>query len=129
LIAIDTNVLVRLLVDDEPAQHEAARRFVRNRLSAAEPGYLSLLVLAETYWTLARTYKFGAEAVKTALLAVLDSEQVSVERLDLVRLALADPTVDFADHLIHLIGKDAGCLATITFDKRFAGMAGVELLN
>jgi predicted nucleic-acid-binding protein len=78
---------------------------------------------------LARTYKFGAEAVKVALLGVLDSEQVRVERPELVRAALADPAVDFADHLIHLIGKDAGCSTTITFDTRFARTAGVELLT
>lgn len=129
MIAVDTNVLVRLLVDDDPVQHAAARRFFGEALSASAPGFLSLLVVAETYWTLARTYRFGADAVQNALLAVLDSEQVVVERPDLVRAALADPAVDFADQLIHLIGQSAGCAATVTFDKHFARRSGVRLLT
>ncbi len=128
MIAIDTNVLVRLLVNDDPVQHAVAKRFFGQQISAAAPGFLSLLVVVETHWVLSRAYGFSANAVRSAILAVLDSEQVVVERPGLVRLALADPGVDFADQLIHLIGKDAGCTATVTFDRRFARQPGVTLL-
>lgn len=129
MIAVDTNVLVRLLVIDDPRHHEVAKAFFRSRLSAAVPGFVSLLVIAETYWVLTTVYKFSAEAVRSTLLAVIDSEQVFVEQPAIVREALGAGSTDVADLLIHLIGQEAGCRSTVTFDKRFARHVGVELLE
>lgn len=129
MIAIDSNILVRLLVADDRAQHEAARQFFGRRLSAALPGFVSLIVLVEVYWTLTSAYKLRPEAVCDALLGVLESEQVVVERPTLARAALAKASIGVADWLIHLVGQDMGCTSTVTFDRRFARQPGVELLE
>ena len=129
MIAVDTNILVRLLVADDPEQNALAKRFFDTRLSVKAPGYLTQLVLAETHWTLTRAYGFSADEVRAVLLAVINSAQILVERAELARKALANPSVDFADQLIHLCGQEAGCTTTVTFDRRFAKMAGVELLG
>lgn len=129
MIAVDTNVLVRLLISDDRRQHDAAKAFFGDRLSAGSPGFISLVVIAETCWVLNSAYKFGPDAVRAALLGVIDSQQVVVERPAIARASLAHDPADFADWLIHLVGREAGCRSTVTFDKRFARHADVELLG
>lgn len=129
MIAIDSNILVRLLVADDPAEHAAARQFFSRRLSAALPGFVSLIVLVEVYWTLTSAYKLSADAVCEALLGVLESEQVVVERPAIARAALARASIGVADWIIHLVGQDMGCTSTVTFDRRFARQPGIELLE
>lgn len=128
MIAVDTNVLVRLLIADDARQHDIAKAFFAKR-SARSPGFISLIVIAETCWVLQHVYKFAREAMRAALLGVIESEQVIVERPSAARAALAHDSADVADWLIHLVGRDAGCQSTVTFDKHFARHAGVELLG
>ena len=128
MIGIDSNIRVRLLVGDDAAQHAAARLFFSKRLSGTSPGYVSLVVLVEVWWVLTRVYRQPLEVARAALLQVVDAEQIVAERVAIARTALDQPTNDFADILIQLVGADAGCSMTVTFDKRFARRPGVELL-
>jgi len=127
--AVDTKVLVRLLIANDPRQHDAARAFFGSRLSALSPGFLSLVVIAETAWVLRSRYGFTLGEVRATLLGVIDSEQVVVERPGIMRAALSHTTADGADWPIHLLGQEAGCRSTVTFDRRFARHPGVELLG
>ena len=128
MIAVDTNVLIRLFVADDPRQHGAAKAFFAKR-GATSPGFLSLVLIAETCWVLNHVYKLAPAAMRTALLGVIDSEQVVVERPGILRAALAHASTDVADWLIHLLGQEAGCTSTVTFDRKFARYPGVELLD
>jgi predicted nucleic-acid-binding protein len=129
VIAIDTNVLVRYIVGDDPAQSALATKFIETELSPETPGFITLVAMVELSWVLRRLYGASAETVTTILRTLLASPQIAVENPDAVTRAVAGPHDDLADALIHGVGRSAGCEKTITFDHKFARTAGVELLG
>lgn len=123
MIGLDTNVLVRYIVQDEPAQARAATRLIERECTPAEPGYISLLMLAEVVWVLGRAYGHGRADSSRVLAALLSTAELQVESPDLARDALhayRNGAADFADYLIGLLHWARGCSATLTFDKRAA---------
>lgn len=117
--AIDTNVVVRHLVGDEPEQAARATAAI-----AAGQVFVSITVLLETDWVLRSTYGFPNAEVAAALRAFAGLPEVAVENPVLLAEALdrAEQGMDFADAL-HL-GAAAGCEAMVTFDRRFIQAAG-----
>jgi predicted nucleic-acid-binding protein len=130
VIGIDTNVLVRYVMQDDAAQATRANEFI-DQLTESRPGYVTTIVLAEMYWVLHRGYKSDKESVVAILQGLLDSKEIVVERADTVRRALrrAADSADFADALIAELGVDAGCERTVTFDQNAAKTAGIRLLE
>ena len=130
MIALDTNVLVRYATrDDEP---EFARAFeFMSSLSRTSQGFLSTVVLVETWWVLCRAYKYDSANTARYLAALLDSEELVAQEPDLIRAALRDTSAgaDFADAVIARTAAAAGCAETVTFDKRAAEFAGMSLLT
>ena len=129
MIGLDTNVLVRYFTQDDTAQAAAANELI-DQLTEPRPGYVTMIVIVETYWVLSRAYRTDQTTVGATLRGLLDAKEVVVERADLVRRALrrmADGA-DFADALISEAGADAGCERTVTFDRRAAKSAGMQLL-
>ena len=59
MIALDTNIIVRYLAQDDARQSALASRLIEQRLSKAEPGFISLVALLETVWVMEELY--GAE--------------------------------------------------------------------
>lgn len=131
MIGVDTNVLVQLLVPGEP-QREKAETFFLQR-SAADPAYVSLVVLVQLIWVLDRHYGYGFEQLRNATQWLLDSDDFVVEHRDRVEWALANYTrsrIDFADLLIARAGEAAGAPHTATFDINAAKLVpGMELLK
>ncbi|MGU9982028.1 type II toxin-antitoxin system VapC family toxin [Phreatobacter sp. HK31-P] len=114
MIAIDTNVVVRILVDDEPAAVARAKRLLEgNRV------FVPHSVLMETEWVLRSTYGYSKDRIVHGLTAFLGLHQVEVT--DKVRLAEAmewwAEGMDLADAL-HLIAA-ADCDSLATFDRQF----------
>lgn len=128
MIALDTNVLVRYLVGDDPIQSSAAATFIESELSDENPGFVSLLVLAELSWVLHRSYGVGTERVAAIIRQLLEVRQITIEKADTVARALDLGLAELADALIHEVGRSAGCSRTVTFDQRFARLEGVERL-
>jgi predicted nucleic-acid-binding protein len=130
VIGLDTNVILRYLVKDDPEQTPKAREAIRG-LSAEEPGYITMVVMAEVWWALSRSYKFEKSSIIGALEALADTPEIVLERYDLVRRALmyAEDGADFADALIELNGNEAGCRYTVTFDRGAAKNLGMRLLT
>lgn len=122
MIGLDTNVLLRALTRDDPVQSPAATRIL-SELTPERPGYVNLIVLAETAWNLRRKYRAGREAVFDAVESLLESRSVVVaDRPTVVaglELARAEG-LDFADALIAMLNRHAGCETTLTFDGRAA---------
>lgn len=118
MIGVDTNVLVRFLVQDDPDQGARARDAF-GRLTASDPGYLPTLVLAETYWVLDRAYKFKRHAILTAVEDLVATEEIVVQDAGQVASALeaARGGADFADALIATAGAARGCRAVWSFDE------------
>ena len=77
-IAIDTNVLVRILIQDPsaPEQCAAARRLVVDATAAGEPLLVSLCALLETEWVLRSRYKVNREAMVTAFISMLETRVI-----------------------------------------------------
>ena len=128
---VDTNVLVRYITKDDPAQERAASRFLDSARARAEPIFVNVIVLCELVWVLGRTYEYSRAEVAAVIGQVLTTEQIVVEDADLAWLALSDfrgSKADFADCLIGRKNLRLGCAATVTFDGRLKGLAGFATL-
>jgi len=124
--AVDTNLLVRLIVRDDPAQVAAAEAFV------AGGGWVSHLVLAETIWVLDAVHDRSAAQLAAAIEMLLNHEQLSIQDAEVVAQALAQyrsrPALGFSDCLVLEIARKAGHLPLGTFDRGLAKLEGAQRL-
>lgn len=129
MIGLDTDVVVRYLVQDDPHQSSLAADLM-DGLSDDEPGYLSLVTLVETYWVLRRAYGVASGDAADLVERLLDARELRADRDDVVRAALpaARDGIDLADAVNGELGRAAGCTETVTFDRRAARGAGMRLL-
>jgi predicted nucleic-acid-binding protein len=131
-IAIDTNVLVRLLVRDDEAQYTAAKRLVDETAAAEEPVMILLGALLETEWVLRSRYKLDKASIAGAFTALLGSADVEFEHPPTVEEALyvwaQHPDADFADCLLTARAAHLGRSRFLTFDAGAARLPGAELL-
>lgn len=128
MIGLDTNVLVRYLVQDDPRQSEAANGLI-DSLTADEQGFVSVVALVETTWVLQRVFGRSAEQVREIVRGLLESVEIVVDSADLVRSALAMDAPQFSDALVAASGTAAGVTSTATFDRRAAALPGMQLLS
>ncbi len=130
MVGLDTNVIVRYLAQDEPLQSAKATRLFA-RLSEMNPGFVSVVAMAETAWVLERSYGLQAAEIATALEAMLASDALVFEceqQVFAATIVLKEGRGSFADALIASLGANAGCTTTHTFDRRAARLEGFELL-
>jgi predicted nucleic-acid-binding protein len=118
VVAVDTNVLVRLVTADNAAQTARAAAVFRSG-----PVFIAKSVLLEAEWVLRYSYELGAEAILRSLRAVLGLENVSVEdpATTTAALRLLERGLDFADAL-H-IASSAHAERFVTFDAKFVKRA------
>ena len=131
MIGLDTNVLVRYLAQDDPGQSRRATELIEQRLTDGEPGFISVVVMAELAWVLERAYKLADHEIATAIERVLQAEVLVVESEQEVftaMVALKEGRGSFADALIGALGAKAGCSRTLTFDRRAQRLQQFELL-
>ena len=124
----DTNVIVRLLVEDDPRQSAVALRMWQVALEQSGV-YLPKLVLTEAIWVLRVSYRFDRQAISGAVGALLRTDGLTIEDESLVLAALdayAGGSADFSDYLILEDARRAGALPVHTFDLRFAREPGVQ---
>jgi predicted nucleic-acid-binding protein len=129
MIALDTNILLRYLVQDEPEQAAAATRLIESELTVDAPGFVSVTALLELDWVLRGQYRFSASNVSAVLSEMMDSPALVFEQADAVARALDYEYGDLADNILHHTSGASGCSHTVTFDRKFARMDGVELLK
>lgn len=123
MIALDTNVLVRLLVHDDEPQRRSAERLVQDAAQGAGV-YLSDVVLAELGWVLGSSYGYTRTEIGGAIDALVEAREVSFRSLDSVVRALEhyrDGAADLSDYLIAEAASDAGCCAVASFDVKLQG--------
>jgi predicted nucleic-acid-binding protein len=114
-ITVDTNILVRAVVQDDEQQAEAAATLLRN----AEVIAVSLPCLCEFVWVLRRVYRFGQDDISAAIEALLDAVNVAVNRPAVdAGLAILKAGGDFADGLIAYEGAWLGGETFVSFDKK-----------
>src|SRR5438105_15173556 len=113
--AVDTNVVVRVIVRDDPEQVRAAEEFT------ASGAWISHLVLAEVTWVLDAVYERSAEQIATAIDMLLNHKNLTVQDADVVASALEQfrkrPVLGFSDCLVLEIARKMGYLPLGTFDR------------
>lgn len=131
MIGIDTNVLVRFLVQDDPAQGVQASAFIAS-LTEGAPGFIAREVTVETVWVLEKAYDLPRRQIAAAMEGLLEARELIVESSDRVAIALdryAKGGAGFSDQMIALAGVDAGCAVTVTFDRKAAAGPGMQLVG
>lgn len=129
MLAVDTNVLVRVLVDDPtaPEQCRAARQIV----AAAGKVYVAQVVQIETVWVLASAYGLDKVSLQNTLGVIADHPAISVQRPEVFAAALGYFEAghgDFADCVILAESALAGC-ELATFDRKLGKLAGTRLVS
>jgi len=120
MIGIDTNVLVRYIVQDDELQAAMATEAIE-ACDVGDPGWISVIVLCETAWVLSRAYGYEKATVQAVLQQILLASELVVEQQDQAWLALRDfalGNADFSDYLIARMNQAVGCKHTMTFDKK-----------
>jgi predicted nucleic-acid-binding protein len=124
--AVDTNVLVRLIVGDDARQTTAAEKFVQRGVWASH------LVLAETLWVLASVYEMTPAQLAEVVEMLLNHQALTVQDADVVARALRQfrehPALGFSDCLILEIARKAGHLPLGTLDRELAKLDGAARL-
>jgi predicted nucleic-acid-binding protein len=130
MIGLDTNIVVRYLTQDDPVQSAKATEIFERRLTEEQPGFISLVTMAETAWVLERTYHRSGREIANAVEAMLQANSLLIQNEQEVftaMVALKSGQGSFADALIAALGQWAGCGSTLTFDKKASRMDGFEL--
>jgi predicted nucleic-acid-binding protein len=120
VIAIDTNVLVRYLADDDPVQSPVAARLIERAMAAGESILIPTVVLVETVWVLARAYKVGRAELVRIVDAIVRARHFVFADPTLVSRAsraYAAGTADFSDYLVLEEVRMQEGEALVTFDK------------
>jgi predicted nucleic-acid-binding protein len=132
MIGLDTNILLRLVLQDDPRQSKQVLDLF-SRLGEVGPGYVSCICLMEFAWFLRNRIRLGRRQVMDAISDLLDSEDIQLEDENMVEEALsamAEAPVEFADVFIAFRNRRSGCRATLTFDQKAAkSIPGMELLQ
>lgn len=131
MIAIDTNVLVRLLVRDDETQFAKVRKLFDDHADDAASLWVSDVVLVEVTWVLSRTYGFDRASVARALRAMTVNATLALESAENARRALTlyeQGPADFPDCLLAVQAAALGAVSVATFDRRMRGLPGVQLL-
>jgi predicted nucleic-acid-binding protein len=131
MIGLDTNVLVRYVTQDDPVQSAKAAQLIES-LTAASPGFVSLVSVVELVWVLQTCYQSAKGEVVTVLETLLRTRELTIEHAEVIWQALRRFTTtkaDFADCLIERCAHAAGCEYTATFDINAAKAAGMRRLT
>jgi|HubBroStandDraft_5_1064220.scaffolds.fasta_scaffold452580_2 predicted nucleic-acid-binding protein len=130
MIGLDTNVLLRFLLQDDIGQSSRSSALF-DSLCPQNPGYISLVTLVELVWVFDRTYRKPRNEISAFLRGLLESKDLVIEKYDAVSQALRrfdSSSADFPDCLIERLCASAGCSQTMTFDVGAAKSAGMVLL-
>lgn len=130
MIGLDTNILVRYLAQDDPVQSPKATEILERRLTEENPGFIGIVAMAETVWVLERRYGLSDDEIAASVELMLESDVFVVENereVFTAMIALKEGRGSFADALIGALGARAGCMTTLTFDRKALRLPGFEV--
>ena len=131
MAALDTNVLVRYLVQDDAAQLAAATKLIDKCLSEGQSLFIPISVTVELEWVLRSTFEFGKDDVVHTLSNLLSSAELTFQdeqALEVALLLFKKGSADFADCVHIAVASQAGEQPLWTFDKKAAKVIGAQLL-
>jgi len=129
--ALDTNVLVRYLVEDDRAQLSLAKRLIQRSVRAGQTLFIPVTVFLELEWVLRTTFGFTKDEVLQCLNSLLASSELSFESepaLELARLLYSRSSADLSDCLHVALATQAGEQPLWTFDRAASKVEGAKLL-
>ena len=132
MIGLDTNVLVRYFVQDDPVQARLASELIETECTAAQPGQISSIVLCELVWVFESAYQYEKPLICDVLERLLITSEFEIEASFEVGSALKEfqsGSADFADCLIQHLNHAKGCGHTVTFDRKAAKNRYAQLLK
>jgi len=131
MIGLDTNILVRYIIQDHVRQSALATRLIESR-SQQSPGFVALVVVVEVVWVLSSAFELDKPHIIEVLQRILRARELLVENAETVWKALrafGAANADFADCLIGSSAAAVQCEKTLTFDRGAAKGAGMTLLD
>ena len=129
---LDTTVLVRFLVKDDPTQAKAAVRYIRDTCTVESPCHINRIVLCELAWVLETAYGYPRGTLSDVIGKILRTSEFLIEDADAAWTALRayrDERADFADCLLGQTNIGRGCETTATFDRQAGRMKEFELVT
>jgi predicted nucleic-acid-binding protein len=130
-IALDTNVLVRFLTQDDTEQFEIAQDII-NKCSAKQPAFICREVLVELVWVLERSYKYSRNEITAAVMGLISATELHVETAQDVAEILPlyqNEGFGFSDLMIRQAAIKNGGRDLQIFDRKAAKLAGITLLG
>jgi predicted nucleic-acid-binding protein len=132
MTGLDTNVLMRYLLQDDPKQTRQASQIIDRQLSEQNPGFVNLATILEIVWVLRRLLKRSPSEIATHLEHLLAADSLEVQNEQQVfeaAFALKGGTGEFEDALIGALNAWAGCTHTLTFDRKTARLPHFQVMT
>ncbi|HYO16514.1 MAG TPA: type II toxin-antitoxin system VapC family toxin [Thermoanaerobaculia bacterium] len=132
MTGIDTNVLLRHILEDEPEQTSVVNALIEKAENDREGLYVNTIVLCELIWTLRSAYRARRSEIVSVLEDLLASQVFEIQDRDLVQCALQDyrhGKADFSDYLLGWQNREAGCRETVSFDGGLKKATGFLVLG
>ena len=130
MIGLDTNVLVRYIMQDDAKQSALATKLIEG-LSEDAPGFITIVSVIELTWVLESAFELNRSQIVEVFRRIMSVDVFKLDRVGVVASALrtfADGKADFADCLIERLSAQAGCDRTMTFDRNAAKTGGMVLI-
>jgi predicted nucleic-acid-binding protein len=131
MIGLDTNVLVRYIMQDDAKQARLATKLIES-LSEDSPGFISLVSIVELSWVLESAFGLSRSQIVEVFQNLMAVDVFKLDRVAVVAAAVrayGEGKADFADYLIERSSVQAGCTRTMTFDKTAAKTGGMTLVQ
>ena len=120
MIAIDTNILVRYITQDDLQQAEATENLLAIYNNKPQSIFINNIVLCEFVWVLEKGYKYTQQQISSTIRIILSTEEFAFEYHNVLWLALEEyelKNTDFSDSLISKLNHNLGYKQTFSFDK------------
>jgi predicted nucleic-acid-binding protein len=132
MAAIDTNILVRYLIQDDVLQGQLAKKLIRRYLAQEESIFIPVTVILEFEWVLRSNFLFEKLQVVSLMSSLLSTKELLFESEASIEIALElfrNHSADFADCLHIALAHTAGQSPLWTFDKSAAKIPGAQILK
>ena len=90
MIGLDTNVLVRYIVQDDVEQSKISTTFIERHISSTNPGFINHIVLCEIIWVLKKAYRYDKPIITSVLERILQTKEFIVENAEVAWIALKE---------------------------------------
>lgn len=130
--AIDTNILLRYFLQDNPAQYDKVRKLFQKTKLENSQLFVSVLVVLEIIWLLESVYETPRQMIIDVLLKAMALDFLRYEYalvLEQVLIFAKDNTFDLSDLMIGAIAQANDCDTTLTFDRKASKSSYFELLT